>query len=133
MPAIPRKRPISEKRVIFSWNIQCAATVTNSGARFDNSVELVTDVSLSDQCHNVRSAANRNPHAAIIAYGFEGNGLRMAQRIGSARNTRQNAVAVGPVWLSRTQIGANPIPIAPSNAARSAHLDERVCTQLDGS
>src|SRR5204862_5253936 len=119
--------------VIFSWNNQWAASVTNSGARLDSSVEFVTDVSLSDQCQSVRSAANKNPHAAIISHGLDATGFLRTQRTGSAIATRQNAVAVGPVWLRRTQMGANAMPTAPSSTAANAQLDERVCTQVDGS
>ena len=107
-------------------------SVTNNGARLESSVELVTDVSLSDQCQSVRSAANKNPHAMIISHGLEATGFRAAQSTGSAMATRQKAVAVGPVWLRRTQMGAKAIPTAPSSAAAKAELYERVCTQLEG-
>jgi hypothetical protein len=52
---------------------------------------------------------------------------------GSANNSRKNAVAVGPVWLSRTRIGANPMPVAPANNAMNAQRSfaENLATILE--
>lgn len=41
---------------------------------------------------------------------------------GSARNSRQNAVATGPTSDRRTKIGAKAMPMAPANSAARAHL-----------
>src|SRR5687768_7536310 len=106
---MPRTNPRMKSRVIRSWKIQCAASVTITGARLQSNVEFATEVSLRDQCQSVRSPAKNRPEAASNRYGgAEVARLTPSQSSGNAMATRQKAVALGPVSLNRTQIGAKP-------------------------
>src|SRR6185503_11656887 len=96
-----------------------------------NSVELVTLVNCSDQCQMDKSPVNISPASASMAKSLRFAGWRNAgsvrrshpvqsQSSGSAKISRKNAVAVGPVSLNFTRIGANPMPVAPPIRARKA-------------
>ena len=100
--------------------------MTKIDARFASNVEFATDVYLMDQCQNARSPANAMPATsnmgksvfnAFVCFVF--NEKNKIQSSGTARQTRQNALAVGPTSDTRTQIGDSAMKIAPPNSANS--------------
>src|SRR5258706_14817411 len=100
-----RKRPLGRCR-----HSTQAASVTKIDARLASSVELATDVYWIDQCQNARSPAKAMPARSsetrwarklVVSPVF--NEKNKIQSSGTARLTRQKALAVGPTSDTRTQ------------------------------
>ena len=100
---------------------------------FRSSVELATEVNWIDQCQKTRSPANAVPAKSM---GIRCGPMKLFSFIvfneknnihskGTARQTRQNALAVGPTSDTRTQIGDSAMQVAPANSAISAGVRMR--------
>ena len=66
-PASAVTRPRRNARVTVWRNMSQAASVTKTGVKLANSVELAMVVSSSDQCQHARSPAKNTPASSKVA------------------------------------------------------------------
>src|SRR5262245_46746204 len=96
-----------------------ATRVTKIDARLASRVELATEVCWIEACQKPRSPAKAMPAARRSIFRpvkLPGEDLRKrtgSHSAGTARATRQNAVAVGPHSDRRTKIGESAMHVAP--------------------
>src|SRR4051812_7900 len=107
------------------------------GAKLASKVALATDVAWIDQCQKARSPAKAKPdrpssHQSLTRRGRRAAGPRRrfslashSHNAGTAKPTRQNAVADGPSSDRRTKIGENAMAVAPANSAINAQCSVR--------
>src|SRR4028119_1020465 len=124
-PASATARPAASPALNLSLKRSHPPKATKAGARLTSSVELATEVRPTAQCHRAmspvknspaRTRARRSPYAkGRRAVRSRPSAIRVhRKRIGTARATRQNAVALGPNSLRRTQTGEGPKARAPA-------------------
>ena len=68
------------------------------------------------------ATSNKGYWVGSLLVSFVFNEKNKIQSRGTARQTRQNALAVGPTSETRTQIGDSAMKIAPANSANSEKL-----------
>src|SRR5690349_13181063 len=103
-----------------------AARVTKIEARLASRVEFATEVSLIELCQKARSPAKARPAASrrqVLPEKLPREDRFVNTRIhktGTARATRQKAVAVGPASESLTKMGESAMHAAPKRSVASA-------------
>ncbi len=115
-------RPIRARPPTASDSTSHAPSATQIGAVVARNVAFATVVPRIAKCQKNRSPVNSSPASSIArssrGHAAERFSIRIhTQRNGSARNTRQNALAYGPTSAHRTNSTEAPIAIAPSTSA----------------